>query len=77
MSLTDLDSGDLDHEHGGSEHVAGVVTPELDAGNFLHLVEVDGLDLLHALLQVRLSVQHVVCRDVTDGFVSCVCVRSR
>lgn len=44
--------------------MSGVVTPELDAGDFLHLVEVDGLDLLHAVLQVRLRVEHVVCRDV-------------
>jgi len=59
-----LDTGDLDHEHGGAQHVARMVAPELDAGHLLHLVEVDGLDLLHALLQVRLRVQHVVRRDV-------------
>lgn len=40
--------------------MAGVVTPELDAGHLLHLMEVDGLDLLHAVLQVGLRVQHVV-----------------
>lgn len=60
-----LDASNLDHEHGGAQDVAGVVTPELDACDLLHFVEVDGLDLLHALLQVRLGVQHVVCGDVT------------
>lgn len=57
---TYFDASDLDHEHGGSEDVPGVVAPELDACHLLDLVEVDGLDLLHAVLQVRLRVQHVV-----------------
>lgn len=62
---THLDAGDLDHEHGGSEDMAGVVTPELNASHLLHLVEVDGLDLFHAVLQVGLRVQHVISWDVT------------
>lgn len=41
-----------------------VVTPELDSGHLFDLVEVDGFNLIHALFQVSLSVQHVVCRDV-------------
>lgn len=61
MRRTHLDSSNLNHEHGGSEDMTSVVTPELDASHFLHLVEVDGLDLLHAVLQVRLRVQHVIC----------------
>lgn len=67
LAATHLDPSYLDHKHGGSEHVTSVVTPELDASNFFDLVEVDGLNLLHALLQVGLRVQHVVCRDVTAG----------
>ena len=59
-----LDARYLDHKHGGPEDVAGVVAPELDPRHLLHLVEVNGLDLIHALLQVRLCVQHVICRDV-------------
>lgn len=47
--------------------MTGVVTPELDASNLFDLVEVDGLNLLHALLQVGLRVQHVIGRDVTAG----------
>lgn len=47
--------------------MASVVAPELDAGHLLHLVEVDSLDLLHALLQVRLRVEHLIGRDVAAG----------
>ena len=60
----DLDTGDLDHEHGGPQNVPRVVAPELDPRHLLDLMEVDGLDLLHAVLQVRLRVQHVVRGDV-------------
>lgn len=55
-----LDPRYFNHEHSSSQHVAGVVAPELDPCHLLHLMKVDGLDLVHALLQVSLSVQHVV-----------------
>lgn len=44
--------------------MAGVVAPELDPSHLLDLMEVNGLNLVHALLQVRLSVQHVISRNV-------------
>lgn len=44
--------------------MAGVVAPELDPSHLLDLMEVNGLNLVHALLQVRLSVQHVIGRNV-------------
>lgn len=59
-----LDSSYLDHEHGSSQHMPSVVAPELDSSHLLDLVEVDGLNLIHALLQVSLRVQHVICRNV-------------
>lgn len=60
-----LDPSYLDHKHSSTQNVTSVVTPELDASNFFDLVEVDGLNLFHALLQISLRVQHVICRDVT------------
>lgn len=59
-----LDASYFNHEHSSSQHMAGVVAPELDPSHLLDLMEVNGLNLVHALLQVRLSVQHVIGRNV-------------
>lgn len=55
--------------------MAGVVAPELDPSHLLDLMEVNGLNLVHALLQVRLSVQHVIGRNVAairQSYFECV-----
>ena len=63
-----LDACDLNHEHGSSQHVAGVVAPKLDSGHLLHFVEVDGFNFVHALFQVCLGIQHVVSGYITAFF---------
>lgn len=41
-----------------------MVSPELDPSHLLDLVEMNGLDLIRALLQVSLGIQHVIGRNV-------------
>ncbi|KAA8582159.1 hypothetical protein FQN60_008899 [Etheostoma spectabile] len=50
-TLGPMSSNYLDHKHGSSQHMPSVVAPELDSSHLLDLVEVDGLNLIHALLQ--------------------------
>ena len=64
--VEDAHAGDLHHEHGCAQDVPGVVRPELDTAHLALLVEVDGLDLVHAGLQVLLSVEHLLGGDVAD-----------
>lgn len=47
---THLDPSYLNHKHGSTQNVTSVVTPELDASDLFDLMEVDGLNLFHALL---------------------------
>lgn len=61
-----LHSRNLNHKHGCSQDVAGMVTPELDSRHLLNFMEVDGFDFVHAFLQVCLGVQHVICRYVAE-----------
>eukprot|EP01137_Pigoraptor_chileana_P037380 Opistho-2@34375 len=53
-------TGDFDHEHAGTEHVPGVVTPKLHAVDLFDLMCVDRLDFFHAPIQVLLVVEHVL-----------------
>lgn len=55
-----LHACDLNHEHGGSQNMARVVTPKLDSCNFLNFMKVDGFNFVHALFQICLSIQHVI-----------------
>lgn len=65
ITLPHLHTSNLDHKHGGTQDMASMVAPELNASHFFHFMEVDRLDLVHAFLQVRLCVQHVICRNIT------------
>ena len=64
-SVQHFHPSDFDHEHGGSEHVTRVITPESNSIDIHFLVEIDGLDLLHALLDVVFRIQHLIRRYVT------------
>lgn len=65
ITLPHLHTSNLDHKHGCTQDMASMVAPELNASHFFHFMEVDRLDLVHAFLQVRLCVQHVICRNIT------------
>lgn len=59
-----LDSSYFNHKHSSSQYMAGVVAPKLNPSHLLNLMEVNGLNLIHALFQIRLSVQHVISRNI-------------
>ena len=62
--VENLDSSNLQHEHGGPQNMSCVVAPELDSSHLLLLMEVDGFNLVHRSLKITLCKQHLVCGNI-------------